>query len=250
MNNFIHASNQAVLWKVVNGVASVNQYFMNAPPGAKEKWFQTHIGHIYQMYYGKQESVQSLNKKAIDHMLGSLQPSLQPLLQQQPSLPPSLQQQPSLPQPQPQYSLPQPHKIEPIVKTPMDEFLIRQAEYDALVKKPVPVANFSEPIKDEAIIDINSALEQYKRLRTDEPIVRTNEPIVRKDEPIEIQIEELPTEKKHVQWGENQEREFNKNDTLFETRFMNAMTNMEKDIALVKTQIAEILDIIKKQNKT
>lgn len=31
---------------------------------------------------------------------------------------------------------------------------------------------------------------------------------------------------------------------------MNAMTNMEKDIALVKTQIAEILDIIKKQNKT
>ncbi len=229
MNNFIHASNQAVLWKVVNGVASVNQCFMNAPPGAKEKWFQTHIGHIYQMYYGKQESVQSLNKKAIDHMLGSLQ--------QQPSLP----QQPSLSQQQ--YSLPQPHKIEPVVKTPMDEFLIRQAEYDALVKKPVPVANFSEPIKDEAIIDINSALEQYKRLRTDEPIVR-------KDEPIEIQIEELPTEKKHVQWGENQEREFNKNDTLFETRFMNAMTNMEKDIALVKTQIAEILDIIKKQNKT
>ncbi len=247
MNNFIHASNQATLWKVINGVASVNQYFFNAPPGAKEKWFQSHIGHMYQMYYGKQESVQSLNKKAIDLMLGSLQPPMQPPMQpsMQPPLQPSLQP-PLQPPMQPPMQPPlQPYKIEPTLKTPMDEFSRRQAEYDALIKKPVPVANFADPIKDEAILDINSALEQYKRLRTDEPV----------DKPIEIQIEELPVEKKHVQWGErhvqwgeNQEREFNKNDTLFETRFMNAIQNLEKDIAVVKTQIAEILDIIK--NKT
>lgn len=215
MNHFIHASNQSTLWKVINNVTIVQQYFANAPPGAKEKWFQTHIGQIYQLYYGKSEALQSLNKKAIDIMLGSLQQ--QPV--QQPVIPTI--QQPQVMQ------LPG----QAIKSATMDEFSRRQAEYDAMVSKHAPVANFSEPIKDEAITDLNSAVEQYKKMR----------------EPIELQIEEIADTKeikdtkdivnskntnepkKHVQWSNtNQEHDH------FETRILNAIANIEKDIAEIK----------------
>ena len=131
MNHFIHASNQSTLWKVINNVAQVQHFFANAPPGAKEKWFQTHIGQIYQLYYGKSEALQSLNKKAIDIMLGSL-------VQQQPVQQPPIIQQPSIIQ-QPQVmQLPG----QAIKSATMDEFSRRQAEYDAMVTKHTPVANF------------------------------------------------------------------------------------------------------------
>lgn len=223
MNHFIHASNQSTLWKVINNVAQVQHFFANAPPGAKEKWFQTHIGQIYQLYYGKSEALQSLNKKAIDIMLGSL---VQPHVQQPPSKP-TIQQ----PLKQPQVmQLPG----QAIKSATMDEFSRRQAEYEAMVTKHTPVANFSEPIKDEAISDLNSAVEQYKKMR----------------EPIELQIEEIgdtreidsgdtkiivdtseikDTRDKRVKWSStNQEHDH------FETRILNAIANIEKDIADIK----------------
>ncbi len=210
MNQFIHASNQSTLWKVINNVAQVQQYFANSPPGAKEKWFQTHIGQIYQLYYGKSEALQSLNKKAIDIMLGSL-------VQQPVQQPPVQPIKPIIQQPQ-VMQLPG----QAIKSATMDEFSRRQAEYEAMVSKHTPVANFSEPIKDEAITDLNSAVEQYKKMR----------------EPIELQIEEIVDTKdtkntnepkKHVQWSNaNQEHDH------FETRILNAIANIEKDIAEIK----------------
>lgn len=217
MNHFIHASNQSTLWKVINNVAQVQHFFANAPPGAKEKWFQTHIGQIYQLYYGKSEALQSLNKKAIDIMLGSL-------VQQQPVQQPPIIQQPSIIQ-QPQVmQLPG----QAIKSATMDEFSRRQAEYDAMVTKHTPVANFSEPIKDEAITDLNSAVEQYKKMR--EPIELQIEEIVNTREIVDTkEIVNTNEPKKHVQWSNaNQEHDH------FETRILNAIVNIEKDIAEIK----------------
>ena len=214
MNQFITASNQSVLWKVVNNVAQVKHYFANAPPGTKEKWFQTHIGQMYQMYYGKSEPLQTLNKKAIDIMLLSLEPV-------QAREPVQIREPIQIREPV-QFREPQVMQLpgQAIKTATMDEFSRRQAEYDMMVNKQTPVANFTEPIKDEAIIDINSAVEQYKKQR----------------EPIELQVEEIPTksEEKHVQWGINQEHDH------FETRILNAITNIEKDIAEIKAQLLEI----------
>lgn len=212
MNQFINASNQSVLWKVVNNVALVQQYFANAPPGTKEKWFQTHIGQIYQSFYGKPEPLQSLNKKAIDIMLTSLrEPIREPLRE-----PISLKEPIREPMKDPQIiQLPG----QAIKSATMDEFSRRQAEYDSMVNKQTPVANFSEPIKDEAIVDLNTAVEQYKKMR----------------EPIELQVEEI-SEQKHVKWGTNQEHDH------FETRILNAIANIQKDITEIKALLNQSKD--------
>ncbi len=279
MNAFIHASNQSTLWKVLNNVAQVQQYFLGAPPGTKEKWFQTHIGQIYQMYYGKQEALQSLNKKAIDIMLSSLQPIQMPSqsahvplqsahVPSQSAHVPSPQQMPlqsahvPLPQQMPLHQA-QPHHIplqtahvplhvplpgQAIREKTMDEFSRRQAEYDAMVNKQTPVANFSEPIKDDAIIDLNSAVEQYKKAR--EPLFN--------DDQIKLQVEELPqvtiggsrtfgpeiASREHSSLGREQSNEkkvqwsnTNQEHDHFETRMLKALANIEKDIAEIKDYI-------------
>lgn len=281
MNAFIQASNQSTLWKVLNNVAQVQQYFLGAPPGVKEKWFQTHIGQIYQMYYGKQEALQSLNKKAIDIMLGSLAPRQQSVPLQSGPL-----QQHAVPLQSahvPLQSVPlQPHAVQlqsahvplpgqAIRETTMDEFSRRQAEYDAMVNKKTPVANFSEPIKDDAILDLNSAVEQYKKAREILPretfVSQAVEPSVLSDDQIQLQVEELPSvdnisrepsdsettvlsrmplasretqfplEKKQVQWSNtNQEHDH------FETRILKALANIEKDITEIKAFIAGTLN--------
>ena len=255
MNAFIHASNQSTLWKVLNNVAQVQQYFLGAPPGTKEKWFQTHIGQIYQMYYGKQEALQSLNKKAIDIMLSSLQPIQMPsqsahvpLPQQMPLHQAHMQQPHHIPLQTAHVPLHVPLPGQAIREKTMDEFSRRQAEYDAMVNKQTPVANFSEPIKDDAIIDLNSAVEQYKKAR--EPLFN--------DDQIQLQVEELPqvtiggsrtfgpeiASREHSSLGREQSNEkkvqwsnTNQEHDHFETRMLKALANIEKDIAEIKDYI-------------
>jgi hypothetical protein len=143
---FINSNNQSLLWKVINNTPQMIHYFATAPPGEKEKWFQYIIGQIYNQYKGQNLSLKDMNKRAIDVMLQVLTPSLKPSLQHQPFNQLKSQSQQSV----------------------NDQFSRRQAEYDLMVKKEMPTPHFTENVKDEAIVDLNSAVEAYKRNRNED----------------------------------------------------------------------------------
>ena len=232
IQQFINNTNQSLLWKVINNTPQMIHYFSNAPPGEREKWFQYMIGQIYNQYKGQNAPLKEINKRAIDVMLQSLVP-----LQQQP---PTQQQQQPQPQPQPQ--------IQSLSVS--DQFSRRQAEYELMVKKEVPVHNFTENVKDEAILDLNSAVEAYKRNRNEDVDViipaptkavgSPNDPTIKKLDltnatPISLVVEELP--KKMVQWGDNVEHVFDHNHSIFE----NKLNKLEKDMEEIKSKLNELL---------
>lgn len=242
IQQFINNTNQSLLWKVINNTPQMIHYFSNAPPGEREKWFQYIIGQVYNQYKGQNVPLKEINKRAIDVMLQSLVP-----LQQQ--IPPQHQQMPPRPQPQ---SL-----------SITDQFSRRQAEYELMVKKEVPVHNFTENVKDEAILDLNSAVEAYKRNRNEDVDViipaptgvgslndpkggsfndpsKAGDPSIKKLDltnatPISLIVEELP--KKMVQWGDNVEHVFDHNNSIFE----NKLNKLEKDMEEIKSKLNELL---------
>lgn len=243
---FISANNQSLLWKVINNTPQVIRYFEAAPPGEKEKWFQYVIGQIFNQYRGQNIPLKELNKRAIDVMLQQLTQT------QSPSLSPSLTQSLSQSQPQPQslmpsLSLAQSNSLKQRNPSIQDQFTRRQAEYESMVKKEVPTPTFTENVKDEAIVDLNSAVEAYKRNRNEDagiiiPPPPANAPSANAlpaktpstEESVSITIEELP--KKVVQWGDNTEHIFDNNYSV----------SLEKDIAEIKSQLKEILTLLRK----
>jgi hypothetical protein len=233
IQQFINNTNQSLLWKVINNTPQMIHYFSNAPPGEREKWFQYIIGQVYNQYKGQNVPLKEINKRAIDVMLQSLVP---------------LQQQ----QPQPQMQMPLQHQqMPPNSLSVSDQFSRRQAEYELMVKKEVPVHNFTENVKDEAILDLNSAVEAYKRNRnedkdiiipapTKEGLSNANDPSIKKLDltnatPISLIVEELP--KKMVQWGDNVEHVFDHNHSIFE----NKLNKLEKDMEEIKLKLNELL---------
>jgi hypothetical protein len=103
-----------------------------------------------------------------------------------------------------------------------------------MVKKEVPTPTFTENVKDEAILDLNSAVEAYRRNRNEDAGIIIPPPASANAEPISIKIEELP--KKVVQWGDNTEHIFDNNYSV----------SLEKDIAEIKSQLKEILTLLRK----
>jgi hypothetical protein len=255
---FISANNQSLLWKVINNTPQVIRYFEAAPPGEKEKWFQYIIGQIFNQYRGQNIPLKELNKRAIDVMLQQLTHT--PSLTQSNSLTQS-QPQSLMPSHTPSHTLAQPHTL---AQSPsqshspslmlkqrnpsiQDQFTRRQAEYESMVKKEVPTPTFTENVKDEAIVDLNSAVEAYKRNRNEDagiiiPPPPANAPSANAvpaktpstEESVSITIEELP--KKVVQWGDNTEHIFDNNYSV----------SLEKDIAEIKSQLKEILTLLRK----
>jgi hypothetical protein len=144
-------------------------------------------------------------------------------------------------QPQPQSLMPPLKQRNPSIQ---DQFTRRQAEYESMVKKEVPTPTFTENVKDEAIVDLNSAVEAYKRNRNEDagiiiPPPSANAPPAnavpaKTQESVSITIEELP--KKVVQWGDNTEHIFDNNYSV----------SLEKDIAEIKSQLKEILTLLRK----
>ena len=237
---FISANNQSLLWKVINNTPQVIRYFEGAPPGEKEKWFQYIIGQIFNQYRGQNIPLKELNKRAIDVMLQQLTQS-----PHSPPLTPSPTLMHSLTQP----TLTQSNSLKQRHPSIQDQFTRRQAEYDSMVKKEVPTPTFTENVKDEAILDLNSAVEAYKRNRNEDAGIiippppanapSANAPSANKktpstEETISISIEELP--KKVVQWGDNTEHIFDNNYSV----------SLEKDIAEIKSQLKEILTLLRK----
>jgi hypothetical protein len=251
---FVHSNNQSLLWKVINNTPQTINYFANAPHGEKEKWFQTIIGHVYNQYNGQNISLRDINKRAIDFMLQSLQ--VQPVQ----SSAQSAQVPYQVPLQVPLQSVQVPYKSREQQLT--DQFTRRQAEYVSMVKKDVPTPHFTENVKDEAILDLGSAVKEYMKQREDieipKPIDSPTNALhsalqshtalkldLKNAEPISLTVDELPLKK--VQWGENTEHVFDKNESIaFDKNDSNILVRMEKDILELKTKLEEILALLQK----
>jgi hypothetical protein len=281
---FVSSNNQSLLWKVINNTPQTINYFAGAPPGEKEKWFQYIIGQIYNQYRGQNLSLKDMNKRAIDAMLQTLSPSV-PLqtkstFQSGPSQTNSpYQSAPSVPyQSTPYQSAPSATKSPmPVVRTKEqtlnDQFSRRQAEYDLMTKKETPTPHFTENVKDEAILDLNSAVEAYRRNRNEDVDVILPQPPSANDkslqsdkslvsdksldkpltlklnlkdaQPISLSVEEeLP--KKVVQWGDNIEHVFDNNNSIIQNNIETKLDAIEKDIQDIKSKLVEILSLLQK----
>ena len=242
---FVSSNNQSLLWKVINNTPQTINYFADAPHGEKEKWFQYIIGQIYNQYRGQNLSLKDMNKRAIDAMLQTLAPLQSAPLQSAPLQ--SATKSPSAPMP----------VVRTKEQTLNDQFSRRQAEYDLMTKKETPTPHFTENVKDEAILDLNSAVEAYKRnrnedldvilppppsandkpLTNDKPLVSDkslDKPLplklnLKDAQPISLSVEEeLP--KKVVQWGDNTEHVFDNNNSIIQNNIETKLDTIEKDI--------------------
>ena len=260
---FVSSNNQSLLWKVINNTPQTINYFADAPHGKKEKWFQYIIGQIYNQYRGQNLSLKDMNKRAIDAMLQTLAP-----LQSAPSQTKShYQTAPSVPyHSTPYQSIPSaPSAPMPVVRTKEqtlnDQFSRRQAEYDLMTKKETPTPHFTENVKDEAILDLNSAVEAYKRNRNEDldvilppPPSANDKPLdkplplklnLKDAQPISLSVEEeLP--KKVVQWGDNTEHVFDNNNSIIQNNLETKLDTIEKDIQDIKSKLVEILSLLQK----
>lgn len=250
---FISNNNQSLLWKVINNTPQTINYFAGAVPGEKEKWFQYIIGQVYNQFRGQNLSLKDLNKRAIDAMLQSIHVPYQSITQSPAAPSQSITQSPSVPY-QSAPSAPM-----PIVRTKEqtlnDQFSRRQAEYDLMTKKETPTPNFTENVKDEAILDLNSAVEAYKRNRNEDvdvvippPSSQSSLQALKLDltnsQPISLSVEELP--KKVVQWGDNTEHFFDNNNSIIQNSLENKLDLIEKDIQEIKSKLVEILSLLQK----
>ena len=279
---FINSNNQSLLWKVINNTPQMINYFSNAKPGEKEKWFQSVIGHIYNQYNGQNISLRDMNKRSIDFMLQAMVPQTQvpqmqgSQMQMQAPYPTQIQgsqmqapyqtqvssqtqMQGSQTQMQgsqmqmqgSQMQMQAPYQVVKNKENQLnDQFNRRQAEYDSMIKKEVPTPHFNDNIKDEAIVDLGSAVEEYMKQRNQDIqsfIPQPSKKLDLKDaEPIHLTVEELP---KKVQWGENTEHVFDKNESIVEnTRLSNIeqkISNLEKDVNEIKSKMSEIITLLK-----
>jgi len=266
-SQFIHNNNQSLLWKVINNTPQTINYFANAHSGEKERWFQTVIGHVYNQYNGQNISLRDMNKRAIDFMLQSLAPKESVPKESVPkesvsSGPYTSGSGPSVPyqSSQSQASVPYPLGSAPSVpyktreQQVTDQFTRRQAEYESMIKKETPTPHFIENVKDEAILDLGSAVKEYMKQRNQDsevnlppsPLVSPSSALappstkldLKNTEPISITVDELPSKK--VQWGENTEHVFDKNDSIIN------YSRLEKDISEIKTKMDQILVLLQK----
>jgi hypothetical protein len=221
---FVHENNQMMLWKIVNSIPQLADFFATVKPGFKEEWFKGIIHEVYGETYGKNISLRDINKRAIDYMLESIkkfnvkrngqqggfgqqgtsafgQQSASTFGQQQQQGgfgqqsasafgPPQQQggfgQQGALGQPPISINQTSSSFRDSRESQLMDQFNRRQAEYESMTKKTIPTPMFNDSIKDEAIQDISKAVDEYKNMRDAEiaGIIPEN------PQPIRIQIAE------------------------------------------------------------
>ena len=187
------------------------QFFAGAAPGDKERWFQQIIGHVYEDNMRKSTNLglREMNKGAIDLMVELLRKA-----------------QAQVQQPEPQQYVLKPDPIENMQNTQIinkpgvsntssmeNQFELRRKEYENMTKKTVPTPTFKENVKDEAIGDIGSAVNEYMKQRDlDSKMFAPKEPLV----PVAIDIEEIDNTflAKKVKWGENTEHVYKEPEDL------------------------------------
>ena len=259
MNQYLNEANQNMIWKVINNAPQIIQYFKNYPPGTKEKWFQSIIGNIYKQFNGSSLSLKELNKRTLDFMLQSIEaPSV--TQQQLPQYQPAFTNQQQMPQYQPGFtnqqqtqnmSLPAfdpSNTVKPREQIITEQFEMRKKEYESMVKKPVPKAEFANAIKDDVINDIGSAVEEYMKQRNAD--IPAYAPI-KTNEEIKLNVEELPEPKKRVQWGDNSEHTFDNQQPVVDyTEKIKALeTRIQQMDAIMNGMLGRIESLEQKINK-
>ena len=254
MNQYLNETNQSMIWKVINNAPQVIQYFKKYPPGTKEQWFQSIIKNVYYQFNGSNISLKELNKRTLDFMLQSIEEPPQQQQQQQQSPQQqqhSLQQQQSFHLQQQQQYSPQPPQpslkpsfvdqtnfVKPREQIVAEQFELRKKEYESMTKKTVPKPEFTNAIKDEAINDIGSAVEEYMKQRNAD--IPAYSPIQPK-EVIELNVEELPPieQKKRVQWGDNSEHTFDNQQPVID--YTEKIKALEERVQMMDGLIKELM---------
>jgi len=217
------------------------QFFYNSSPGEKEKWFQNVIRHVYNLHSSNSNiSLRDLNKITIDFMLEMLHKAQQP--------------QRSVETPSPQLQT-KPKQVQ--TDAIENQFAIRRQEYENMTKKTVPVPTFSENIKDEAISDIGSVVNEYMKQReqdmkqfaaAEKP--NNNKIQINNDENISINVEELesplslPSANKKVKWGENTEHVYENTSLPIENlgeKLLDAINKLSEKIDKLTAQQSQRL---------
>ena len=211
-------------------------FFAGAAPGDKERWFQQIIGHVYQDNVQKSTNLglREINKGAIDLMVELLRKAQQA-------------HQSQTQQPEPQHVL-KPDPIENMQNTQFinkpgvsntssmeNQFELRRKEYENMTKKTVPTPTFKENVKDEAIGDIGSAVNEYMKQRDlDSKMFAPKEPVVT------LNVEEIDDHfsAKKVKWGENTEHVYKENGGTLES------SKGPLDPTVVMTFFAQILEML------
>jgi hypothetical protein len=247
-SQYIQQNNQNLLWKIINNTPQMIQFFNDSSPGEKEKWFQNVIRHVYNSHSSNSNiSLRDLNKTTIDFMLEMLQKA------QQQNQPQQQQNQPQQPQQQ-THQKPIQNQLKPkqIQNSAIEnQFELRRQEYENMTKKTVPVPAFTENIKDEAISDIGSAVNEYMKQRDQDMKLfsaeKPNNKIkINKDENISITVEEIESPpsvaSKKVKWGENVEHDYIENVPF-------PIENVGEKILDALNKLSEKMDKIIAQNE-
>jgi len=253
---YIQQNNQNLLWKIINNTPQMIQFFHNSSSGEKEKWFQNVIRHVYNSHSSNSNiSLRDLNKITIDFMLEMLQKaqirSVEIPSQQQPPLR-------SVEQPQLQTK---PKQVQ--TDAIENQFAIRRQEYENMTKKTVPVPTFSENVKDEAISDIGSVVNEYMKQReqdmklfaAEKPKNDNNKLQINNEENISINVEELesplalPSANKKVKWGENTEHAYVEGPTIENVgeKLLDAINKLSEKIDKLTAQHNELLQKMVKE---
>ena len=257
-NQFVQETNQIMLWKIVNNTPQLLDFFAPMKSGFKEEWFKGIIHQVYGETQGHNISLRDINKRALDYMLESIRKMSaenRPLTQA-----PTAFIQGSSPAPAPMSG----HLVSSVQTSAsfrdsresqmMDQYNRRQAEYESMTKKTVPIPTFNDSIKDEAIQDITKALNEYKNIRDTDILPSPMSSSNIQDPPIRIQISEpvnisLETQepashRKQVQWGENTEHLFDKTQSIYESALMKKIQEIEDKLNNMKAKLDIMVEVI------
>jgi hypothetical protein len=244
-SQFIQQGNQNLLWKIINNTPQMISFFAGAAPGDKERWFQQIIGHVYEDNVRKSTNLglREINKGAIDLMVELLKKAQ---AQQQQQAHQTQSQQHQQQQPDPIENMQNTQIINKPgvsnVSSMENQFELRRKEYEIMTKKTVPTPTFKENVKDEAIGDIGSAVNEYMKQRDlDSKMFAPKEPltpVVTQTSDITLNVEEIDDHfsAKKVKWGENTEHVYKENGEN---------TNNQ----IIMTSIAQILEMLETLTK-
>lgn len=230
-SQFIQQNNQNLLWKIINNTPQMIDFFGGSASGEKERWFQQVIRHVYENNLGPNSNlgIRELNRVAIDLMVDLLKKAkTKDHLQTKDHMQTKDAPIENLDNHQKPHVINKPgtplwgetSKAESHVASSMEtQFELRRKEYENMIKKTVPVPNFTENVKDEAINDIGMAVNEYMKQREQdsklfspkEPLAPMSIEVIETVGPLDIEEIDSNFSGKKVKWGENVEHVYSEN---------------------------------------
>jgi len=238
---YVTNQNQMLLWNVISKNNSINEYFLYSGAGKKEEWFKSVLRIFYEKNQNRNLSTKELlelNKETIAYMIRGIKQTNTVKTKEQP-----LHSQFLKP-----YSVTE-NKVEKIG----NQFNEKQMEYSSMFeKKPPESIDFAEK-QDTPLSNMDDIIKKHMRERDEElkkyspppiiPILNQNETqtvnnklrIDDASDNINILIEEIK-EKKSVSWSDDEN--------------CKKLENQQKEIDLLKLQIAELISKVKNLEET